>query len=113
VCEAITASRSRAVPSGTAGGSTASMKAPSLDRRVDDPLRALGVADHDRDDVALRARGVEALAREPSRSASALACSFSIRRGCSSSRSSAAIAAAIATGDGAVECSSVRALLTR
>ena len=48
-----------------------------------------------------------------SRSASALASSRSTRRGSSSSSSSAAIAAATATGGGAVECSSVRALLTR
>ena len=47
------------------------------------------------------------------RSSSALACSFSTRRGCSRSSSSAAIAAATTGGAGAVEAASVRAWAAR
>ncbi len=48
-----------------------------------------------------------------SRSTDAFRCNFSTRRGCSRSSSSAAIAAATAGGDSAVEKISVRAVLMR
>ena len=47
------------------------------------------------------------------RSSSALACSFSTRRGCSRSSSSAAIAAAMTGGGGAAEVDSERAWVAR
>ena len=99
VCEAITASRSREVPSGTVGGRIAWAKTPALERRLADRHRQVRRRRRQRHDLGLRAGDLEALAGELGRAASsALAWSFSTRRGCSRSSSSAASAPATAGG---------------
>ena len=113
VWEAIAERRTRAVPSGTAGGGTASAKTPRS--RAWSTIRQARSASPTTSGTTWAAAPLTSKPSRarPSRSASALARSLSTRRGCSSSRSSAAIAAAAATGGSAVEYSSVRAECTR
>ena len=113
MCEAITARRSRDVPSGTVGGRIAWAKTPcsiaSSQMRI-----AICASPTTSGTICV----VEPATSKPSRasssrSASALAWSFSTRRGCSASSSSAASAAATTGGGSAVEKMSERAVLTR
>jgi hypothetical protein len=113
VCEAITARRSRDVPAGTVGGRIAWANTPRSSARSQAAIAASGSPTIS--GTIGVSPGSTAIPASPSASRRTveLRCSFSTRRGCSRSRSSAAIAAAIAGGGSAVEKISVRAVLIR
>ena len=62
VCDAITARRSREVPSGTVGGRMAWAKTPRSSAASHTDMARCGVADDERHDLGLRAGDLEALA---------------------------------------------------
>ena len=113
VCEAMTASRSREVPSGTAGGRIACANTPCSSAASQ--IRSASPASPTiSGTICVSGPETSKPSRaSSSRSAAALSASRSTRRGCSARSSSAAIAAATAAGGRPVENISVRALLTR
>ena len=84
-----------------------------LERVLDDPAGELGVADHQRHHVCGRAGHLEALAGQAVAQRLGVGPQPLDPARLLLDSSSAAIAAATATGGSAVECSSVRALWTR
>ena len=113
VCDAITARRSREVPSGTVGGRMAWAKTPRSSAASHTDM-ARWASPTTSGTIWVCAPVTSKPSRASSdRSVSALAWSFSTRRGCSRRSSSAASAPATAGGGNAVEKISERAVLMR
>ena len=78
-CDAITASRSRDVPSGTVGGRIAWAKMPRSSSRSDAATAARRGADHERQDLRLASRSWMPSSASASASSRALRCSLNTR----------------------------------